>query len=526
MKIKNNFFLVFLILLMFSLFFRVDFRFKNGVDCCSDDYDYFAHAETIALDGDFDYSNQITEDHPYHYKIDGKIAPVGFPGSGILASPFLFIGNLIDNHLASNQGGEILSYKLLLYSLSPIFYYFFSYILLAKTLILLNFEFNKYILLVIFSGSGLTYFAFERFSMTHVYEVFLISLLILKSASFYKFGDNGSAIMLPGLLLLSYLVRMSNVFIFLIPLLMKFLVLEKYKIKNNLFNNYYYLSSLVTSGVLYCFISIQIYGKIIVNPQSIYNSNISINELLFENTSFLEFILEIFTSMMLILFGNEFGLIWTAPIICFALLLVLSDLKNVKRLKNMLLLLSFAQAFAIVYIWQSTGASYGFRYLYGLIPISIVFFYYYKERYNNHKIFNVFIIFFIFSNLATLFFETTVQTQLSTSEITNSFGVMANYSEPLYVTGVLKSFFEINSYLIIITTSFVGVIFFKMLLLVIDVDFIFDSLSSLGLPTDNEDFITYMYTLNSLSGYKILLVFLAMLLFSWLVVYKLDNIIK
>ena len=30
----------------------------------------------------------------------------------------------------------------------------------------------------------------------------------------------------------------------------------------------------------------------------------------------------------------------------------------------------------------------------------------------------------------------------------------------------------------------------------------------------------------SLSGYKILLVFLAMLLFSWLVVYKLDNIIK
>ena len=153
MKIKNNFFLVFLILLMFSLFFRDDFRLKNGVDCCSDDYDYFAHAETIAIDGDFDYSNKITEDHTYHYKINGKIAPVGFPGSGILASPFLFIGNLIDNHLASNQGGEILNYKLLLYSLSPIFYYFFSYVLLAKTLILLNFEFNKYILLIIFGGS-------------------------------------------------------------------------------------------------------------------------------------------------------------------------------------------------------------------------------------------------------------------------------------------------------------------------------------------------------------------------------------
>ena len=36
--------------------FRVDFRFKNTVECCSDDYDYFSHAYTIAIDKDFDYS--------------------------------------------------------------------------------------------------------------------------------------------------------------------------------------------------------------------------------------------------------------------------------------------------------------------------------------------------------------------------------------------------------------------------------------------------------------------------------------
>ena len=50
-------------------------------------------------------------------------------------------------------------------------------------------------------------------------------------------------------------------------------------------------------------------------------------------------------------------------------------------------------------------------------------------------------------------------------ELYNSFGVLANYSEPNYVTGVIKSFLEINSYLIIFSTSFIGVLFFKFLLI-------------------------------------------------------------
>ena len=77
----------------------------------------------------------------------------------------------------------------------------------------------------------------------------------------------------------------------------------------------------------------------------------------------------------------------------------------------------------------------------------------------------------IFSNLSLLFFETTEQTQLSMVEIENSFGLMRNYSEPNYVTGVFKSFTELNSYLIIFTTSFVGVVFFKILLFELHIDF-------------------------------------------------------
>ena len=60
MKNKKNVLNIVLIFFILSLFFRIDFRFKNSVECCSDDYDYFSHAETIALDGDFNTVSGIT----------------------------------------------------------------------------------------------------------------------------------------------------------------------------------------------------------------------------------------------------------------------------------------------------------------------------------------------------------------------------------------------------------------------------------------------------------------------------------
>ena len=93
-------------------------------------FDYFSHAQTIAIDKDFDYSNQLPANHSFVFKHNGKISPVGFPGSGMFASPFLYLGNIIDKNLNPGDGNEILNYKLLLYSLSPIFYLFVGYILI------------------------------------------------------------------------------------------------------------------------------------------------------------------------------------------------------------------------------------------------------------------------------------------------------------------------------------------------------------------------------------------------------------
>lgn len=57
-KSTSQFYLFLLMILILLLFLRIDYRFKNTVECCSDEYDYYIHATTIVDDFDLDYSNQ------------------------------------------------------------------------------------------------------------------------------------------------------------------------------------------------------------------------------------------------------------------------------------------------------------------------------------------------------------------------------------------------------------------------------------------------------------------------------------
>lgn len=523
MKNKKQILLLVVLFLIICLFFRIDFRFKNTVECCSDDFDYFSHAQTIAIDRDFDYSNQLPSNHSFIFEHNGKISPVGFPGSGMLAAPFLYLGDIIDKNLNPGDGNEILNYKLLLYSLSPIFYLFVGYILIFKSLVNMGFNVNKYKLMILVSGSGVTYFAFERFSMTHSYEFFTISLLIYLSINFYTNGNNFSAFLIPVTIMFSLFVRMSNYYLFLLPAIVMLMIKEIEKVNFSLIKNRIFIVSTGFTIFIYNFLSTKIYGKLVVNPQEVYGTDITFNSVVSNNNTFIEFLTFNFTSIIKILFGNEFGILWVSPIIFAGLVISLLNLKNYRNIGNILLLICFGQTFAILLIWKSTGASYGFRYLYSLAPICLIVFYYYKNFYN-YKLFFEFIFYMsIFANLSILFFETTEQTQLSMSEIENSFGALRQYSEPEYVTGLLKSFLDMNSYLIIFTTSLIGVTFFKLLLLLFDATQIINFLTTLGLPTENEDFILYLENLNIISAYKILLIILFIFSFCFYFVFRMDR---
>ena len=191
----RNFFVV-LVMLLILVFLRTDYRFIEKPICCGDDHDYFSHSETLIIDFDFDYSNQLKGFEEKRFVNKNKIAPKGFIGTGIFAAPFLLLGSLIDEvifKIFQRNTNSLMNYKLLLYSLSSIFYFFSSIFLTSKTLDNLNIKSNNLFLTLIYAGSGISYFAFERYSMTHVFEVFTVSGILYLSSEFYSFNQNNKS---------------------------------------------------------------------------------------------------------------------------------------------------------------------------------------------------------------------------------------------------------------------------------------------------------------------------------------------
>ena len=243
---------ILLLFIIFLLFFKIDFRFSDGIFCCGDDYDYFSHAQTIAEDFDLDYTNQLKGYEEKRFNLNGKIAPKGFFGSGFLASPFLFFGNYIDgissNYLTDSYS-NFMNYGLLLYSLSSIFYMFLTLELLHRILQNIDINIKKLEILLFYASSGVFYYAFERFSMSHVYETFTITLVIFYTFQYFKNSKNFSAFLVPLCMLLALLVRLVNYYVLIIPLIVRILFFKK--TTKNIYINRYFAYSSVLSILIY-----------------------------------------------------------------------------------------------------------------------------------------------------------------------------------------------------------------------------------------------------------------------------------
>ena len=518
MKILDNKIIQFIFLLvLFLIFLRIDYRFDNTVNCCSDEYDYYSHAATIVFDFDLDYSNQNVRN--FSYQKNNKITPIGFFGSGLLSSPFLLIGTLLSN-ITNDDLTKILNFQILFYSLASVFYFFCSYFLIQNSLKILHIKFNKFFLLLIYSGSGITYFAFERFGMTHVFEVFGLSLLINLVIRFYINLDEKFKIysfLIPFVMFLCFITRMSNIYIFVIPYLIRNLLLDKKIILTvKLIYTKQFIISSVFSILIYFALSTALYGDLILNAQRIYGTNISASDIYYSESNFLVLISSLLRTVYIVLFSKEFGIFWVSPILFIGCISALTNKKKLLSKTNILLFLCFAQNIFIIHLWQALGSSYGFRYLYSLVPISVMVYY---LNYESSKYYKFYLLFFsIFANFSILFFETTEKTQLSTFDQINSFGKQIRYVAPDYIVGLFDSFIHLNSYLIIFTTSFFGVLIFKIIFLFIDQNEFVIYLTNIGLPTNNQDFQNYLQELNEFSFYKLALILLLLSLASFCIV--------
>jgi len=514
--VKSKKGIFFLGLLIFLIFLKIDFRITNDLICCNDDFDYFSHAETISEDLDFDYSNQLKDKSRYYR--NNKNAPFGFLGTGLLSSPLILIGGLFDQIF--NNNSPYINLKYLLYSFSSIFYVIFSLNLLKRIGIFYGVKLNY---ALYFFGSGIIYYAFERFSMTPIYEVFTILVVIYLSISFVKDSHNKKlvSLMIPLATLLSILVRWTNLFVLLIPyiIIIKFID-RKPDILKQFLNRYYFLSTLI-SVALFSLHSKLIYGVVTFSPSYVYMVD-EFDDLIKVDIiqNFPTFLLDSVTDLIIILSSQEFGLFWFSPIIFLGTVLSIWHLFTKRTYKNLisnsLLVICFAQNYFIVSIWNSTASSYGFRYLFSLIPLSFLVIFMNKEILNIKIIKQYLKLFSIFSIISVLFFESTTSTQLSLSPVLNSFGFEKMYSQPEYLTGVIKSFFDLESYLKILATSYLGILFLKLSISLSDVIFVNELLSTSGFLNDdltkllfqlNEipvNYFVFVLLLSSVSSYYIL----------------------
>ena len=291
-----------------------------------------------------------------------------------------------------------------------------------------------------------------------------------------------------------------------------------HKLKQNNSNILYKNKYLYVSGILSIFIftllSQSIYGLVTYNPQVIYSSNRLENFLVIN----FDFFITNAKNFFLLFVTNEFGILWTVP--CIALSIILCFYQNIKRRNlglNFIILLIFAQVVLAVLLWSTTASSYGFRYLYSLIPFSIFYIYYTVENIEETIFFKILLGLSFIGFISYLFFETTTFTQLSTDKLTNSFGKAdVPYSQPLYMTGVLKSIISVEAYLKIFANGFLVALVLKILLYIIDYEALLDILGSLGLPSENESFIKNLDSIVATEVINLILFFFINSLFIYL----------
>ncbi len=526
MSTSKNKYIYFLFVIFVLLFLKIDFRLQNDVLCCSDDSDYYMHTETLVEDFDFDYKNQLGLYENARFVSLNKKAPLAFPGMLFFASPFMYIGSLIDT-LLGNFSIEVgvANFKILFYSLSPIFYLFCSIILLGKSLNHLEIKYKIFDLIILSLGTGISYYAFERYSMSHVYEMFCSSLLIYLSIKFYNHEKNSKYLLffITFFIFLAFYVRWVNYYFFFIPLIIKSMFFSNSRY--NFYKNKFFIFSFLVNMIIFLSISNGIYGLYTLNAADIYGLNLATSTIEKTITSS-GYILMLLERIVIISFSQEFGIFWFQPIIFFSIFFsvykFLISAKNYK-LKYLFVALSFLQILFIAISWGGTGSSFGWRYLMSLTPLAVIFYYYSKNNIKYNFIHYLLITFSVFSIFSTIFFETTSQTQLSLTKTINSYGSNALYVQRNFLTGYVESIFTLEAYFKIFITSYLGLIIFKILISFVTLEKLVPILEKYGLPVENEKFQLLSENTEMLSSIYFLIVTITVFVSSYFFLKIISN---
>tara|TARA_B100002052_G_C15598274_1_gene469800 strand:+ start:51 stop:569 length:519 start_codon:yes stop_codon:yes gene_type:complete len=139
-----------------------------------------------------------------------------------------------------------------------------------------------------------------------------------------------------------------------------------------------------------------------------------------------------------------------------------------------------------VIVVQNTAFSYGYRYLFVLIPLNIILYFKYLHGYRFLR--NYLYFFSALGFCLYLFFETTQATSLSNGYVINSFGMNTRYANPSYLLNLPEALLNLNAYMHILFTSFFGVLIIKCLNIFVDPLLVFSNFTEI--TTDISDLVS------------------------------------
>ena len=463
----KKFTIILFLTLVLMTFFKIDFRLKEiPQGALSDDSSYYYHAQTIGVDLDLDYSNQLKGTNKRNLNVENNNpVPVHPIGVGLLAGPFLFLSNILNNLFNLDS---VVSFNYFIYSLVGIVYIFFGLRITNKVLYENLDNYNPIQNYLFLLGSGLTYYAFERFSMSHSYEYFAVVFIFYLSFLYHKKQSRFLQFLIPFTMFFLLTLRWSNYHIFIIPLI--YFELFHDRKQTRLYSKTFFFIGSITGITLFLLHTKFLYGLYTFNPSDIFllveNRLASNYENLLNFNNFGNNIVLALKTLLILLFTKEFGLFFFTPIIFIGFLSLIVFIY--KKKFKLFFLVSFAHLipFLGILVFQNTSYSYGFRYMFSLIGLNIFI---YFKFFSQNKLVTYYLIFFsIFGVFSQLIFETSEYTVLSTNYVMNSFGQETLYANPEYLNGVFKSSIIFDSYLNIVFTSFLGVLIIKILSLFID----------------------------------------------------------
>lgn len=491
-----------ILLFIISILFKPTWLFNNGTLADEvDDLSYWLHSATLSFDQDFKYVNdyKITKD-----TINSSTnAPSHAPGSGYMASPFVYLFSWLDiivDGKIPDRTNPVKTFSYAGYFASTLFYCYLAFVFLRK--IKSNLKNNEVgIILFVTFISTLVHFVATRFLMSHVYEFFLVSVLV------YLFDKNNNHTIseadLYKILLAYFFLSITRPSTFLFSLLFFGIFKLIIKIKKIALIRLGIFAILLST--IYVFLARAIYGQNSIGLNIGANSTTSgyLSDFNFER------IFAGFLDLFSIFFSTSMGIAWSTPIVLVGIIVLCFKNRTTLDLRIFFVLIYISAYFLVLFIWQGNEVAYGQRLLIGLTP----FMCFLALKLKDLKFFKIPLLLSTFvTYIGYLYFYSSQNLTLRMGE--NLYGNITKWSAESYYSFLFKELFYIENIISVLSRTIYALNVFKF--------FNFDSLKILitnyiNLDSNKIDRLeTYVTSYESINSIYFIIVTVLIFYFSYL----------